>query len=123
MCGFKLDNNESYNQEQDDSPIIGEQYKNTSCINSNKMNGGSGKVKLKLFDLVVNVLKKHTLEEREYTFIVLGALLRVFENILVYPGIIFIGALIVSLSLLIFFWEVNAARNINIFDVDNKSIF
>ena len=27
MCGFKLDNNESYNQEQDDAPIIGDNIK------------------------------------------------------------------------------------------------
>jgi RsiW-degrading membrane proteinase PrsW (M82 family) len=109
-------------------------------------------IKLKLTDLIVNVFKKHTLEERENTFICgtaltspkeneicskwpkpwlysrvfilfaitfigLVALLRVFRNVLAYPGIVFIGALIVPFSLLVFFWEVNAPRNINIFDV------
>ena len=109
-------------------------------------------IKLKLTDLVVNVFRKHTLEERENTFICgtaltspkeneicskwpkpwlysrvfilfaitfigLVILLRFFRNILAYPGIVFIGALIVPFSLLVFFWEVNAPRNINIFDV------
>jgi len=152
MCGFKLDNNGSYNQEHDNPEIKGEQYKNTCCGGSNEMNDRNGQVKLKLLDLIANVFKKHTLEEREntficgtlktapkegdicskwpkpwlysrvfflfaVTFIVLVALLRIFENILAYPGIIFIGALIVPFSLLVFFWEVNAPRNINIFDV------
>lgn len=109
-------------------------------------------IKLKLTDLVVNVFKRHTLEERENTFICgtaltspkeneicskwpkpwlysrvfilfamtfvgLVALLRVFRNVLAYPGIVFIGALVIPFSLLVFFWEVNAPRNINIFDV------
>lgn len=109
-------------------------------------------IKLKLTDLVVNVFKKHTLEERENTFICgtaltspkeneicskwpkpwlysrvfvlfaltflgLVVLLRIFRNILAYPGIVFIGALVIPFSLLVFFWEVNAPRNINIFDV------
>ncbi|AKN31422.1 membrane protein [Clostridium carboxidivorans P7] len=51
------------------------------------------------------------------TFIVLVSLLKLFHNINAYPGIIFIGALAVPFSLLVFFWEVNAPRNINIFDV------
>lgn len=109
-------------------------------------------IKLKLSDLIVNVFKKHTPEERENTFICgtaltspkeneicskwpkpwlysrvfilfaltfigLVALLGVFRNILAYPGIVFIGALMIPFSLLVFFWEVNAPRNINIFDV------
>jgi RsiW-degrading membrane proteinase PrsW (M82 family) len=109
-------------------------------------------IKLKLTDLIVNVFKKHTLEERENTFICgtaltspkeneicskwpkpwlysrvfilfamtfvgLVALLRIFRNVLAYPGIVFIGALVIPFSLLVFFWEVNAPRNINIFDV------
>lgn len=52
-----------------------------------------------------------------FTFIVLVALLKFFRNPNAYPGIIFIGALVVPFSLLVFFWEVNAPRNINIFDV------
>jgi RsiW-degrading membrane proteinase PrsW (M82 family) len=47
----------------------------------------------------------------------LVALLRIFQNVLAYPGVVFIGALIIPFSLLVFFWEVNAPRNINIFDV------
>lgn len=122
----------------------------SSCSKETKSNGG--KTNLKLSDLVVNVFKKHTLEEREntficgtlktapsesdicskwpkpwlysrifilftFTFIALVALLRVFKNILAFPGIIFIGAFIIPFTLLIFFWEVNAPRNVNIFDV------
>lgn len=109
-------------------------------------------IKLRLSDLIVNVFKKHTPEERENTFICgtaltspkeneicskwpkpwlysrvfilfaltfigLVALLGIFRNILAYPGIVFIGALMIPFSLLVFFWEVNAPRNINIFDV------
>lgn len=148
MCGFNFYGNQNYAKVQD-------QAKNTCGGFLNKVNGmavRSGVVDLKLMDLIVNVFKKHTLEEREnaficgtaktapkegeicskwpkpwlysrvfflfaITFILLVALLRIFENILAYPGIIFIGALIVPFSLLIFFWEVNAPRNINIFDV------
>lgn len=51
------------------------------------------------------------------TFAVLVALLNIFDNINAYPGIIFIGALTIPFSLLIFFWEVNAPRNVNVFDV------
>jgi RsiW-degrading membrane proteinase PrsW (M82 family) len=132
-----------------------EQTKNESSETINKVNimaGGSEQVDLRLTDLIINVFKKHTLEERENTFICgtaktapkegdicskwpkpwlysrvfflfamtflgLLALLRIFENILAYPGIIFIGALAVPFSLLIFFWELNAPRNVNIFDV------
>lgn len=148
MCGYQIHDNQSCSKSQ-------EQPKTKSCASSNKVNemaDKNGPVDLKLKDLIVNVFKKHTLEERENTFIcgtaktspkegdicskwpkpwlysrvfflfaitfaVLVALLRIFENILAYPGIIFIGALIVPFSLLIFFWEVNAPRNINIFDV------
>ena len=109
------------------------------------MAGGRSQVDLRLMDLVVNVFKKHTLEERENTFICgtaktapkegdicskwpkpwlysrvfflfaitfigLVALLRIFENILAYPGIIFIGALAVPFSLLVFFWEVKCSK-------------
>lgn len=144
MCGYKLYGNQNCSKEQ---------KRNSGSINkANIMDGGNKEVELKLTDLIINVFKKHTLEEREntficgtaktapkegeicskwpkpwlysrvfflfaITFIVLVALLRIFENILAYPGIIFIGALIVPFSLLIFFWEVNAPRNINIFDV------
>lgn len=148
MCGYQLSNNQNYSKGQ-------EQFKNESSRLVSKVNmldGRNEQIELKLTDLIVNVFKKHTLEEREntficgtaktapkegeicskwpkpwlysrvfflfaITFIVLVALLRIFENILAYPGIIFIGALIVPFSLLIFFWEVNAPRNINIFDV------
>ncbi|WPC44231.1 PrsW family intramembrane metalloprotease [Clostridium sp. JS66] len=51
------------------------------------------------------------------TFVILVSLLELFHNVNAYPGIIFIGALAVPFSLLVFFWEVNAPRNINIFDV------
>lgn len=150
MCGYKLHDNHSGSKGQDQS-----ETKSCGCGSINKGNiidDKTGPVDLKLKDLIVNVFKKHSLEERENTFIcgtaktspkegdicskwpkpwlysrvfflfaitfvVLVALLRIFENILAYPGIIFIGALIVPFSLLIFFWEVNAPRNINIFDV------
>jgi RsiW-degrading membrane proteinase PrsW (M82 family) len=147
-CGFNLNNDENYIKAKKET----KNGKKSLLSQLNKMAGGSGRVELKLSDLIINVFKKHTLEERENTFICgtaktapkegdicskwpkpwlfsrvfflfaitfigLVALLRVFENILAYPGIMFIGALIVPFSLLIFFWEVNAPRNINIFDV------
>lgn len=150
-CGFKIENIVINTKEQK----INE--KNTSgasscssCSKEEKSNGG--KRSLKLTDLVINVFKKHTLEEREntficgtlktapseseicskwpkpwlysrifilftFTFIALVTLLRVFKNVLAFPGIIFIGAFIIPFTLLIFFWEVNAPRNVNIFDV------
>jgi len=147
-CGFNFYDNQKYAKGE-------EQTKNKSVGFINKVNimtGGSGEIDLRLTDLIINVFKKHTLEERENTFICgtaktapkdgdicskwpkpwlysrvfflfamtflgLVALLRIFENILAYPGIIFIGALAVPFSLLVFFWELNAPRNINIFDV------
>ena len=134
-CGFNLCDNQNY----------AEADKGTK-------NGASEQVDLRLMDLIINVFKKHTLAERENTFICgtaktapiegdicskwpkpwlysrvfflfaitflgLVVLLRIFQNILAYPGIIFIGALAVPFSLLVFFWELNAPRNINIFDV------
>ncbi|EKQ56665.1 MULTISPECIES: PrsW family glutamic-type intramembrane protease [unclassified Clostridium] len=146
-CGTNLSNNQNYDFEERSS-----EGSESFFSKLNKAAGGSGRIKLKLKDLIVNVFKKHTLEERENTFIcgtaqtspkegeicskwpkpwlysrvfflftvtflVLVTLLRVFENVLAYPGTIFIGSLIVPFSLLIFFWEVNAPRNINIFDV------
>lgn len=147
-CGFDLMNDENYIEAKKETNNGADSFLSTL----NKMAGGSGRVALKLSDLVVNVFKKHTLEERENTFICgtaktapkegeicskwpkpwlysrvfilfvvtfigLVALLRIFRNVLAFPGVIFIGALIVPFSLLIFFWEVNAPRNINIFDV------
>ena len=155
MCGFKLDENKNNFKECENSQGMEDQAKNKPCGCQNDSNGtntNSEQVSLRLFDLVVNVFKKHTLEERENTFICgtaktapkedeicskwpkpwlysrvfilfaitflgLLALLRIFENTLAYPGIIFIGALAVPFSLLVFFWELNAPRNINIFDV------
>lgn len=154
-CGYKFCSDENYDKGQQSSKTIGEQAKNTfdGFVNKvNSMAGESGKVDLKLRDLITNVFRKHTIEEREnificgtmqttpkegeissewpkpwlysrvfalfaITFIVLIALLRIFGNITAYPGIIFIGALAIPFSLLVFFWEVNAPRNINIFDV------
>lgn len=153
-CGFNFNDNQ--NNPEKDGLIKNEE---NGFINKESMKAGeSEQVDLKLTDLVVNVFKKHTLEERENTFICgtantapkecdicskwpkpwlysrvfflfaatflgLLALLRVFENILAYPGIIFIGALTVPFSLLIFFWELNAPRNINIFDVTKIFFF
>ena len=153
-CGFNFNDNQN-NEEKDGST----ENEESGFINKvNIMAGGSEQVNLRLTDLVVNVFKKHTLEERENTFICgtantapkegdicskwpkpwlysrvfflfaatflgLLALLRIFENILAYPGIIFIGALAVPFSLLVFFWELNAPRNINIFDVTKIFFF
>lgn len=147
-CGFNLYDDGNYTK--GDGTTNNEV--NGLINNVSTMVGGNGQVDLRLTDLIVNVFKKHTLEERENTFICgtaktapkegdicskwpkpwlysrvfflfamtflgLLALLRIFENILAYPGIIFIGALAVPFSLLVFFWELNAPRNINIFDV------
>ncbi|WP_160689135.1 PrsW family intramembrane metalloprotease [Clostridium sp. C2-6-12] len=155
MCGLKIDNiiintNES---EISKKEIRSEEDNNSVCSScSDKSKDNNGQTKLRLLDLVVNVFKKHTLEEREntficgtlqtapkaseicskwpkpwlysrifilftFTFIALVTLLRVFRNVLAFPGIIFIGAFIIPFTLLIFFWEVNAPRNVNIFDV------
>lgn len=147
-CNPDSNNSENYSNSN-------EQDQNTMEVfldNPKTMTRRGVAIKLKLTDLIVNVFKKHTLEERENTFICgtaltspkedeicskwpkpwlysrvftlfavtfigLVALLRIFRNILAYPGIVFIGALIIPFSLLVFFWEVNAPRNINIFDV------
>ncbi|XME02627.1 PrsW family glutamic-type intramembrane protease [Lachnospiraceae bacterium C1.1] len=45
----------------------------------------------------------------------LYALLMVFENILAIPGIIFMGSIAAPFSVLVFFFEINAPRNISIF--------
>lgn len=154
-CGYQLYGKQNDNKGQNYSKTMGEQAKNTfdGFVNKvNRMAGESGKVDLNLRDLVTNVFKSHTIEEREnificgtakttpkeseisyewpkpwlysrvfvlfaVTFIVLVFLLKIFKNSNAYPGIIFIGALAVPFSLLVFFWEVNAPRNINIFDV------
>lgn len=147
-CGFKIGDNQtcSSNSEQ------GENTSESFVDNPKTITPRGVAIKLKLTDLIVNVFKKHTLEERENTFICgtaltspkedeicskwpkpwlysrvfilfsitfmgLVALLRIFQNVLAYPGVVFIGALIIPFSLLVFFWEVNAPRNINIFDV------
>ncbi|MDR3596292.1 PrsW family intramembrane metalloprotease [Clostridium sp.] len=147
-CGFKIPDNQtcSSNSEQ------GENTSESFVDNPKTITPRGVAIKLKLTDLIVNVFKKHTLEERENTFICgtaltspkedeicskwpkpwlysrvfilfsitfmgLVALLRIFQNVLAYPGVVFIGALIIPFSLLVFFWEVNAPRNINIFDV------
>jgi len=153
-CGFQIINNsetvkgEVINKGQEYSKITFDGFLNKV----NEMTGESGKVDLKLRDLITNVFMKHTIEEREkificgtsettpneeeissewpkpwlysrvflvlaITFFVLLILLTNFGMINAYPGIIFIGALVVPFSLLVFFWEVNAPRNINIFDV------
>ncbi|MCI6159274.1 MAG: PrsW family glutamic-type intramembrane protease [Selenomonadaceae bacterium] len=51
------------------------------------------------------------------TFLLLYFIARQMHNVLVLPGIVFIGALAVPFSLLVFFFEVNAPRNISIFEV------
>jgi RsiW-degrading membrane proteinase PrsW (M82 family) len=155
MCGLRIDNiiiniNEN---EITKKEIKQEENNKSGCSScSEKTKSSNGQTKLRLLDLVVNVFKKHSLEEREntficgtlqtapkerdicskwvkpwlysrifilftFTFIALVALLRVFRNVLAFPGIIFIGAFIIPFTLLIFFWEVNAPRNVNIFDV------
>lgn len=50
-------------------------------------------------------------------FAALFVMVNNFYNANAIPGAIFIGALMVPFSALIFFWEVNVPRNISIFDV------
>lgn len=50
-------------------------------------------------------------------FLALFVMVNNFYNANAIPGAIFIGALMVPFSALIFFWEVNVPRNISIFDV------
>ena len=49
------------------------------------------------------------------TLLVVCAL--IFENLLVLPGLVFIGALTIPFTLLILLWETNIPRNISIFDL------
>lgn len=51
------------------------------------------------------------------TSLILYFILIEFHNPNAYPGFIFMGAMTVPFALLIFFWEVNAPRNISIFSV------
>ena len=51
------------------------------------------------------------------TFLALWILTNIFDNANAIPGMIFIGALLVPISGLIFFFESNAFKNISIFDV------
>ena len=118
----------------------------------NDMTGENGNVDIHLKELVSQVFKKHSIEEREELFtcgtkkttpavsemitdwpkpwlfskifILFGAtfvgllfMILGFENPNAVPGAMFIGALIVPFSLVIFFWETNIPRNISIFDV------
>lgn len=50
------------------------------------------------------------------TFILLSILVSIFSNANALPGMIFIGALAVPFSTLVFFFEVNAPRNTSIFE-------
>ena len=118
----------------------------------NDMTGQEGKTDIRLRELVSEVFRHHTVEEREELFIsgtkkttpapenmtadwphpwlfarIFLMFLVVFAGLLVMilqfsntnaiPGAMFIGALIVPFSLVIFFWETNIPRNISIFDV------
>ena len=118
----------------------------------NDMRGQEGKTDIRLRELVSEVFRRHTVEEREELFIsgtkkttpapenmtadwphpwlfarIFLMFLVVFAGLLVMilqfsntnaiPGAMFIGALIVPFSLVIFFWETNIPRNISIFDV------
>lgn len=154
-CGHILNNENKKHMEEDLGKVIEDQARNTfdSIVNKvSDMSGGSGPVKLHLSDLIINVFKKHTPEERDnificgtnlttpdekdisaewpkpwlysrilfflsIVFIAFILLWKVFGQISAYPGIIFIGSLVVPFSLLVFFWEVNAPRNISIFNV------
>ena len=51
------------------------------------------------------------------TFVCLLILCRDFGNTMAVPGLVFIGALAMPFSILIFFFEVNVPRNISIFEV------
>ena len=118
----------------------------------NDMTGQEGKTDIRLRELVSEVFRHHTVEEREELFIsgtkkttpapenmtadwphpwlfariflmflvvFIGLLVMILEftNTNAIPGAMFIGALIVPFSLVIFFWETNIPRNISIFDV------
>ena len=118
----------------------------------NDMTGQEGKTDIRLRELVSEVFRRHTVDERDELFIsgtkkttpapenmtadwpnpwlfarIFLMFLVVFAGLLVMilqfsntnaiPGAMFIGALIVPFSLVIFFWETNIPRNISIFDV------
>lgn len=50
-------------------------------------------------------------------FLLLFIMINNFNNVNAIPGAIFIGAMMVPFSFLVFFWEVNVPRNISLFDV------
>lgn len=51
------------------------------------------------------------------TYILLSIGFSQFQNALILPGMIFIGSFAVPFSLLIFFWETNAPRNISVYEI------
>lgn len=56
------------------------------------------------------------------TFILLYISVDVFDNGIAYPGMIIVGSFAIPFSLLILFWEMNAPRNISIYEV-TKMLF
>ena len=117
----------------------------------NDMTGQEGEADIRLRELVSEVFKKHTADERDELFIsgtkkttpapenmvsdwphpwlfariflmfllvFAGLLVMItqFDNLNGVPGAMFIGALAVPFSLMVFFWETNIPRNISIFE-------
>lgn len=117
----------------------------------NDMTGQEGEADIRLRELVSEVFKKHTADERDELFIsgtkkttpapenmvsdwphpwlfariflmfllvFVGLLVMItqFDNLNGVPGAMFIGALAVPFSLMVFFWETNIPRNISIFE-------
>lgn len=143
-CGRKLKEKNESKTESDE--ILGDVV--------NRFRGKRNKSSdiLRLRDLVINVLKKHSTEETEeiftagltkttppewaicfswqkpwlfsrvfaflaFVFFILRVTVVNFSNSLMIPGTIFIGSLVVPLTLVIFFFEANAPRNISMINV------
>lgn len=156
-CGKNLNGDENFcpncgssiHKEKDEIEL--EQKNGDSFDNLNK-NQTKHVTTLRLFDLFVNIFKKHKKSELEDTFVagthyntlplcevssnwpkpwlysrVFFALLLVFAvlsvcaiffyNYYSLAGMMFIGAMVVPFSLLIFYFESNSPRNISIFTV------
>ncbi|MGZ9411314.1 PrsW family glutamic-type intramembrane protease [Staphylococcus epidermidis] len=97
---------------------------NNTTKSIGRLAGNDESLKLNLRDMFSEVFKSHTKDEADDVFLALGItflalwiLTNIFDNANAIPGMIFIGALLVPISGLIFFFESNAFKNISIFDV------
>ena len=125
------------NSNNNETTNMAEDILNKATRKINELAGENGSVKLHFRDLFSSVFKKHTANESEeifisgttkttpdersisstlmflVTFLALYICFDRLKNINALPGLVFIGAMAVPMSLVIFFMEVNAPRNIS----------